>query len=144
MSFLRTLVVLLTLPWGGFAFAQPASVRHTTPVAGVYAGAIVVDAATGRVLVEDNADVRNPPASMTKLMTFAVVHDRLSAGTLTLQTPVKIEAADARMGGTQVTLNRASSSPSRSCSTRSWSSRPTMPPMRLRAPPPAPCRPSST
>ena len=105
MSFLRTLVVLLTLPWGGFAFAQPASVRHTTPVAGVYAGAIVVDAATGRVLVEDNADVRNPPASMTKLMTFAVVHDRLSAGTLTLQTPVKIEAADARMGGTQVYLD---------------------------------------
>ena len=105
MSFLRTLAVLLILPWGGFAFAQPASVRHATPVAGVYAGAIVIDAATGRVLVEDNADVRNPPASMTKLMTFAVVHDSLAAGTLTLQTPVKIEAADARMGGTQVYLD---------------------------------------
>ena len=105
MSFLRTLAVLLILPWGGFVFAQPAAVRHATPVAGVYAGAIVTDAATGRVLVEDNADVRNPPASMTKLMTFAVVHDRLAAGALTLQTPVKIEAADARMGGTQVYLD---------------------------------------
>lgn len=71
----------------------------------VYAGFIVTEAATGRVLLEENADVSNPPASMAKLMTFAVLHDRLASGALTLQTPVRITAEDSRMGGTQVFLD---------------------------------------
>ena len=70
-----------------------------------YAGVIVTDAATGQVLFEDNADVSNPPASMAKLMTFAVLHDRLASGALTLQTPVRIMVEDAKMGGTQVYLD---------------------------------------
>ena len=70
-----------------------------------YAGAIVTEAETGRVLFEDNADVSNPPASMVKLMTFGVLHDKLASGALTLQTPVKITAEDAKMGGTQVYLD---------------------------------------
>ena len=81
------------------------AVKHTTPVEGVYAGAITIDAASGAVLFEEKADVINPPASMTKLMTFAVVHDKLADGTLTLQTPVQITAEDAKMGGTQVYLD---------------------------------------
>jgi D-alanyl-D-alanine carboxypeptidase (penicillin-binding protein 5/6) len=70
-----------------------------------YAGFIVTDAATGRVLLEDDADVSNPPASMAKLMTFAVLHDKLASGALTLQTPVRIAPEDAKMGGTQVFLD---------------------------------------
>src|SRR5690606_27134262 len=50
-------------------------------------------------------DIINPPASMTKLMTFAVVHDRIAAGALTLNTPIRIANEDARMGGTQVYLD---------------------------------------
>jgi len=105
MSFLRRtsrvlLVFCSLLP----ALAAP-KVKHTTPVDGVYTGAITIDAATGAVLFEDNADGQNPPASMTKLMTFAVVHDKLADGTITLQTPVPITAQDASMGGTQVYLD---------------------------------------
>lgn len=70
-----------------------------------YSGYIVTDAATGRVLLEDGADVQTPPASMTKLMTFAVLYDKLSSGAVTLQTPVKIAPEDAKMGGTQVYLD---------------------------------------
>jgi D-alanyl-D-alanine carboxypeptidase (penicillin-binding protein 5/6) len=70
-----------------------------------YAGAIVIDAATGQALVEDNADVANPPASMTKLMTFAVLHDKLASGAITLQTVVQITNEDSKMGGTQVYLD---------------------------------------
>lgn len=73
--------------------------------ASAYKGAIVVDAASGNVLFEDRADVVGPPASMTKLMTFAVLHDVLANGGLTLETPVKIDVSDARMGGTQVFLD---------------------------------------
>jgi len=72
---------------------------------GGYAGYIVTDAATGAVLLEENADVSNPPASMAKLMTFAVLSDKLASGAITLQTPVRITAEDAKMGGTQVYLD---------------------------------------
>lgn len=73
--------------------------------AGSFTGAITIDADTGGVLWEENADVSNPPASMTKLMTFAVVHDQLRKGSLSLDTVVQITPADARMGGTQVYLD---------------------------------------
>jgi len=70
-----------------------------------YKGYIVLDAATGNVLLEDNADVVSPPASMTKLMTFAVVADKLQRGEFTLETPIRIDNSDANMGGTQVYLD---------------------------------------
>ena len=62
-----------------------------------YKGAIVTDAATGAVLFERNADVVSPPASMTKLMTYAVLVDLMRNGTITLSTPVTITAADAKI-----------------------------------------------
>lgn len=69
-----------------------------------YKGAIVIDAATGASLFEDNPDYAAPPASVTKLMTFLVVHDALAAGRITLKTPVTADATDQSMGGTQVNL----------------------------------------
>lgn len=70
-----------------------------------YKGAIVMDAASGAVLSEENADVVSPPASVTKLMTFLVVHDALAANRIRLDTPVKVQAEDAKTGGTQVWLD---------------------------------------
>lgn len=71
-----------------------------------YLGAIVIDAADGRVLFEDRADTVSPPASMTKLMTFAVVHDKLASGALTPEAPVTVTADDSKIGGTQVWLKQ--------------------------------------
>lgn len=99
MTIFRRLLAAATFSLGFIAIAAGQSARP------VYAGFIVTEAATGRVLLEENADVSNPPASMAKLMTFAVLHDKLASGTLTLQTPVKITAEDSRMGGTQVFLD---------------------------------------
>lgn len=87
-------IVLLVVALGLSASAAPAE----------YRGALAMDAGSGQVLFEDDADRANPPASVTKLMTFLVVHDCLRAGTLTLQTPVTIAREDAGMGGTQVWL----------------------------------------
>ena len=103
MNFIWRITVLALLACSLAAAAE--KVRHSTPVDGVYTGAITIDAATGAVLFEDNADGPNPPASMTKLMTFAVLHDKLTAGALTLQTPVQITVEDSKMGGTQVYLD---------------------------------------
>ena len=92
---LRHFLLLVSL--AAVAFAQKGG--------GTFTGAIAIDAATGQVLAQDGADTQNPPASMTKLMTFAVVHDKIAAGTLTLQTPVQVDVSDSKMGGTQVYLD---------------------------------------
>lgn len=88
MNFLRSVLlstVILSCCAGVFARTAPA-----------YKGAIVVDAMSGRVLFENNADAVSPPASMTKLMTFAVLDDRIRAGAIGLQTPVTIVPGDTR------------------------------------------------
>lgn len=77
----------------------------------VYKGAIITDAATGKVLFEDNADIVSPPASITKLMTFLIVHDRIASGAMTLQTPVPVGAASSKIGGTQVWLKQGETFP---------------------------------
>ena len=79
--------------------------KPVTPAGAAYLGAIVTDAENGQVVFEDNADVVSPPASMAKLMTFAVLHDQLASGALKLESPVTINAADSKMGGTQVYLD---------------------------------------
>jgi D-alanyl-D-alanine carboxypeptidase (penicillin-binding protein 5/6) len=61
-----------------------------------YRGAIVVDVATNQTLFAENADEVSPPASMTKLMTFAVLDDRIRSGEFSLQTPITITPDDAR------------------------------------------------
>ncbi|MBI2497492.1 MAG: D-alanyl-D-alanine carboxypeptidase [Opitutae bacterium] len=100
MTYFRRILTLTACVLG--LAAAPAAEKNGRPS---YAGWIVTDAASGRVLFEENADVSNPPASMAKLMTFAVLHDRLASGALTLQTPVRITAGDSKMGGTQVFLD---------------------------------------
>jgi D-alanyl-D-alanine carboxypeptidase (penicillin-binding protein 5/6) len=82
--------------------AKPAATTEINP--GAFRSAIVIDAATGKVLFEAGADVQNPPASVAKLMTFAVIQDKLQRGELTLQTPVTIAAQAAKMGGSEAWL----------------------------------------
>jgi D-alanyl-D-alanine carboxypeptidase len=76
----------------------------TVALADIYKGAIVVDAEDGKVLFADQSDYTGPPASVTKLMTFLIVHDAIKAGEISLSTRVTVSAEDSRMGGTQVWL----------------------------------------
>jgi D-alanyl-D-alanine carboxypeptidase (penicillin-binding protein 5/6) len=96
------ITVALVAPLSAATRAKPT--RPEASDLGSYKGAIVIDAANGKTLFENNPDVVTPPASMTKLMTFAVLFDKLADKTLALSTPVTVDAADAKMGGTQVFL----------------------------------------
>lgn len=69
-----------------------------------YLGAIVVDAATGRVLFEDHADARGYPASVLKLMDLLLILEKVERGQLSFQDPVPVSAKAARTGGSQVWL----------------------------------------
>lgn len=80
--------------------------RASLPVrsADPYLGAIVVDAATGQVLFQNNADAPGFPASVIKLMDMMVVMDRLGAGQLSLSNSVTVTAEASKVGGSQVYL----------------------------------------
>lgn len=112
MRFLRlllaTVVLAAILPSSGLSAsakrAAPTRPQTAAENAAAYKGAIVMDATTGAILFEDRADYVGPPASVTKLMTFLLVHDRLARGELTLQTPVHVSAEAAKTGGSQVYL----------------------------------------
>ncbi len=102
--FRRLAVVLATF---SFAFSLPASAAGAK--AGQWKGYVGIDAMTGQTLVHENADVLTPPASMTKLMTFAVLYDKLQSGSIALNTLVQVTAEDSKIGGTQVYLDPSES-----------------------------------
>jgi D-alanyl-D-alanine carboxypeptidase len=54
--------------------------------------AIVVDANSGNVLHASNPDAPRHPASLTKIMTLYMLFERLEAGKLKLDTPLKVSA----------------------------------------------------
>ena len=63
------------------------------------AHAILIDARTGRVLYEKDADTPIPPASMSKLMTMIMVFEALKAGKLTLDQQFTVSVDAWRRGG---------------------------------------------
>ena len=86
----------------GTASAKPQ--HHGIMARNPYLGAIVVDAATGRVLFEDQADTRGYPASMQKLMDLLIILEKIEHKQLSLQDPVPVSAKAAKTGGSQVWL----------------------------------------
>ncbi len=69
-----------------------------------YLGAVVVEAASGRVLFEEGADAHGYPASMLKLMDLLIILEKIERRELSFQDQVKISAKAARTGGSQVWL----------------------------------------
>ena len=63
---------------------------------------ILVDANSGRVLAEKEADVQVEPASITKLMTSYVIYKELEAGRLSMDDMVTISEKAWRMGGSRM------------------------------------------
>ena len=70
---------------------------------------IVMEADTGMVLEEINSTVKYPLASVTKLMTAAIVMEKLESGGNQLTEMVTTSAASSKMGGSQVYLKQGES-----------------------------------
>lgn len=66
--------------------------------------AIIMEAETGKVLYEKDADKALPPASVTKVMTLLLIFDALEEGKITLDEEVTTSELAASMGGSQVFL----------------------------------------
>ncbi len=65
---------------------------------------ILIEASTGQVICEENAEERRSPASITKIMTLLLIFDHLNTGRITLQSEVMTSAYAKSMGGSQVFL----------------------------------------
>ena len=65
---------------------------------------ILIEAQTGRVLYEDNADQPLPPASVTKIMTLLLICEAVDRGDIKLTDEVQVSENAASMGGSQVFL----------------------------------------
>lgn len=70
-----------------------------------YRSALVIDAATGRVLFDDQSSTLVYPASVLKLMDLLVIFEQLEKGTVRLDDLVPVTPESAKMGGSQVYLD---------------------------------------
>lgn len=68
------------------------------------ASAILIEASTGIVLYEQDADLPRSPASIAKLMLELLVVERIQDGSLSLDDSIRVSAWASRMGGSQVYL----------------------------------------
>ncbi len=66
--------------------------------------AILIEASTGQVFYEKNADEALPPASVTKIMTLLLVMEAIDSGAISLTDTVSVSDYAASMGGSQVFL----------------------------------------
>lgn len=66
--------------------------------------AILMEASTGRVLYEKNADEALPPASVTKIMTLLLIMEAVDSEKIKLTDMVPVSENAASMGGSQVYL----------------------------------------
>ena len=65
---------------------------------------IVMEASTGQVICEQDADTRRSPASITKIMTLLLIFEHLKSGRIRLEDEVTTSAYAKSMGGSQVFL----------------------------------------
>lgn len=82
------------------AFLAPSEAKYA---------AVVVDAADGTVRHAVNADTRNFPASLTKMMTLYLLFDALDKGTYTLDTHLAVTARSARQPASRLGLKAGDS-----------------------------------
>lgn len=98
----NTKVVLFLLLLVSFVSAQAAVITPKPAAPNIAAKAhILIDYNSGRVLAQENADERLPPASITKLMTSYVVSHELHAGNIKLDDNVLISEKAWRMTGSR-------------------------------------------
>lgn len=77
-------------------------VKATDSIAATARSYVLIEEASGKVLLDHNKDELLPPASITKIMTLLLIHDAIELGKITWDDKVTISEHAAHMGGSQV------------------------------------------
>jgi D-alanyl-D-alanine carboxypeptidase (penicillin-binding protein 5/6) len=100
---LMAAVLALVVGWGGIVYAANNSVQGGKKEEGGFDGdaptAILIDASSGSVLFEKNADELRAPSSMLKLMTIEVVFNAIKQGKVNPTDEYRISENTWRRGG---------------------------------------------
>src|ERR1700720_4694091 len=100
---LMAAAVALAVGWGGIVYAANNSVQGAKKDEGGFGGdaprAILIEASSGSVLFEKNADELRAPSSMMKLMTAEVVFNAIKKGDVKLTDEYRISENAWRKGG---------------------------------------------
>ena len=108
MKKLLSIFLLLSLLLSTFAFVAHAEEK---PFDLSSASAVLMEAGTGKILYEKNADTPLPPASVTKVMTLLLVMEAVEAGKVSWDDTVTVSERAASMGGSQIYLKVGESMP---------------------------------
>ena len=96
-------VISLTVLMFGFCLSAATYAVPTLPPPTLQATSyLLIDATTQKVLAERNAEERNAPASLTKIMTGYVVEEEIRRGRLGVDEPVQISVNAWRTGGSKM------------------------------------------
>ena len=99
--FKRLSCVLFLVIFSSSALAQSVMPKPAAPIIGAKSY-LVIDAQTGKVLAEHDADTPLAPASLTKIMTAYVIFNALQEGQVTLDDEVTISEKAWRMQGSRM------------------------------------------
>ena len=96
------LLLAVLLPCGA---AAQTPVEESPPITLESPACILMEASTGRVILEKNADERRPVASVTKLMTILLTLEAIDNGQVSVNDSVLVSPRASGMGGSQVFLD---------------------------------------
>lgn len=104
----RSLCAVLLSLWliclsGSPTFAEASVVTDGAPTPNCQS-ALLMEASTGTVLMEKNADQPLPPASVTKIMTLLLVMEAIEQGQMRYEDRITVSAHASSMGGSQIFL----------------------------------------
>ena len=102
---MKRIIILVTLLLLAAQTCWGARAKIDTVSRDPYISALVIDADTGKILVDENSEARAYPASVLKLMVLYVILDRVEQGMLSLDDMVQVTREAANMGGSQVYLD---------------------------------------
>ncbi|UZD67616.1 MULTISPECIES: D-alanyl-D-alanine carboxypeptidase family protein [Marinobacter] len=101
---LMTLVLMALLP----LMAQAQQVLIPSPPQINGSSYVLMDPASGRILMESNSDERLPPASLTKMMTAYIVERELDENRLSMDEMVPISVKAWKTGGSRMFVQEGS------------------------------------
>ena len=100
MKKLLILLILSTL----FIFPESQAKAEELKLAESAKSAILIEASTGKVLFEKNADEKLVPASMTKMMSMLLIIENIENGVLKWDQKITVSENASSMGGSQILL----------------------------------------
>lgn len=95
------LACCITLAWSSTAWSNPGAMIPSEPKLASTAW-ILIDANSGKVIAEHNADLHLPPASLTKMMTSYLMEYELKQGNISLDDMVGVSIKAWRMPGSRM------------------------------------------